>query len=100
MAKQLHPLSRRLRTERLTGKVCLSKIVVTSSKRVIAQEGDTLTEEQAQEIVSLASVWKDIKFAANNAVFQASEWVLAGRFSWAISEQKPPLVDSYGNVYS
>ena len=42
MSKQLHPLSRRLRTERLTGKTCLSEIVVTCSRRVIAQENDDL----------------------------------------------------------
>ncbi|GAI33514.1 unnamed protein product, partial [marine sediment metagenome] len=34
MPKRLRPLSRRLRTERLTGKTCLSEIVVTSSRRV------------------------------------------------------------------
>ena len=100
MSKQLHPLSRRLRTERLTGKTCLSEIVVTRSRRVMAQEGEVLTEGQAQEIVGLPSVWKDIKIAANNGVFQASELVLAGRFSWDISEQQAPLVDSYGHVYT
>lgn len=100
MNKRLHPLSQRLRTERLTGKTCLSEIVVTRSRRVIAQEGDILTEKQARAIVNLASVWKDIKFAANNGVFQASEWVLAGQFSWNISQQKAPLVDSYGHIYS
>ena len=100
MNKRLHPLSRRLRTERLTGKTCLSEIVVTHSRRVIAQEGDILTKEQAQEIAVLASVWKDIKFAVNNGVFQASEWVLAGRFSWDALEQQAPLVDSYGHVYT
>ena len=99
MSKQLHPLSRRLRTERLTGKTCLSEIVVARSRRVIAQEGEVLTEGQAREIVGLPSVWKDIKFAANNGVFQASEWVLAGRFSWDASEQFAPLVDSYGHIY-
>ena len=96
---KLHPLSQRLRTERLTGKQCLSEIVVTCSRRVIARKHEVLTKEQAQEVVSLPSVWKDIKFAANNAIFQASKWVLAGRFSWDISQQEAPLVDSQGYVY-
>ena len=96
---KLHPLSQRLRIERLTGKQCLSEIVVTRSRRVIAQKHEVLTKEQAQEIVNLPSVWKDIKFAVNNTIFQASALVLAGRFSWDASEQEAPLVDSQGYVY-
>ena len=88
-----------MKIKRLTGKTALSQVVVTRSRRAIARKHEVLTEEQAREIANLSSAWKDIKFAANNGIFQASELVLAGRFSWDASQQEAPLVDSSGYVY-